>query len=305
MARIQQRLLDYIAQHPGLSDRQLTDAIEGRESPQQRINAEAKVLASRGQIIRRRRGDGILGNYPADATVPDASLTAEQRDATAVSYTSAIAPPRVGKVPACPTELPFYVSESVQLLGRLWEASSICPQVAHEVVKGWDELLAQWQEDTTLPLLVRKASSAVRGSELTHSTGRPIVPTDNSPAQWSCSLALQGIVPTVEDIRSAFANDNLPVSFAHKKHEKDKRRYHCTLGKHGVNKAGWKLCHVEPVGLSYRSALTTAAISDLKSAFQRLLSPSNYFLLPLAWGGLGEVKEFIDGYCASKMSEKR
>ncbi len=31
-----------------------------------------------------------------------------------------------------------------------------------------------------------------------------------------------------------------------------------------------------------------------------LLSPENYFLLPTQWGGLGEAREFIDGYASNK-----
>jgi len=93
-----------------------------------------------------------------------------------------------------------------------------------------------------------------------------------------------------------FAADKVPVSFAHKRAEKNKRRYHCTLGQYGINRAGWKLCHILPVGLSRQGAPSELDIGDLKTAFTRLLSPTNYFLLPLAWGGLGEVQNFIDGY---------
>lgn len=199
-------------------------------------------------------------------------------------------------VPSCPGELSSEIGGSIRQLGKLWASSPSCPRIAKTTVRAWDTLLASWRDNPSLPLLVRKASGAVRGSELIHASGRPIVPTDNSPAQWACSLALRGIVPTIEEVRAAFVSDTLPVAFAHKSHEKDRRRYHCTLGKHGINKAGWKLCHIQPVGLRGRGAITDFPIDDLKIAFYRLLSPSNYFLLPLAWGGLGEVSEFVDGF---------
>lgn len=298
MPTFRHNLLAYIQRHPGLSDRQLADALDGRERPQQRVNGEARLLASRGQISRRRRADGIIGNYPPDkdesrGREPTLNTLDAQPEASNETTRARLAG---DGVPECPIELPAYVGESVQLLGKLWAGSSVCPHIAPEVIEGWDELLAQWRDDQSMPLLIRKASSAVRGSELEHSTERPIVPTDNSPAQWSCSLALQGIVPKIGEVRTAFENDTLPVSFAHKKHEKTMRRYHCTLGKYGVNKAGWKLCHIKPVGLTSRSSLATVPIQDLKTAFFRLMSPSNYFLIPLKWSGLGEVPEFIDGY---------
>jgi len=109
-----------------------------------------------------------------------------------------------------------------------------------------------------------------------------------------------GIVPTITEIREAFLNDNIPVSFAHKKEEKDQRKYHCTLGQYTINKDGWKLCHISAVGLNDRSSLSSIDIQELKKVFFNLLSPSNYFLLPKAWGGLGETDEFIKGYLSEK-----
>lgn len=111
-------------------------------------------------------------------------------------------------------------------------------------------------------------------------------------------------MPTLASIKAGFFDDTIPVSFAHNAKEKEQRKYHCTLGKYSVNKAGWKLCHIKPVGLNSRTPLNNVGISELQRAFIDLLNPTNYFLLPIQWGGLGEAQEFIDGYARNKTPNK-
>ncbi len=199
------------------------------------------------------------------------------------------------KIPECPIELPTNIGRIVRELGGLWAAAEVCPKINYQSKLAWQQLLNQWLADTSLPLLIRK-SSLVRGSEIIHETGRAIIPTDNSPAQWACNLALRNITPTLSEIKNLFEKDELPVAFTHKREEKNKRKYHCMLGAYTVNKAGWKLCHIRAVGLNGRSLLSSMKIEELEKAFYDLLNPSNYFLLPMQWGGLGEANEFIEGY---------
>ncbi|HNC85082.1 MAG TPA: hypothetical protein PK999_18665, partial [Nitrospira sp.] len=59
------------------------------------------------------------------------------------------------------------------------------------------------------------------------------------------------------------------------------------------NKLGWKVCHIEPVGLHGRASITERPILELQGHFRRLLSPSNMFLVPLILAGLGEIPHFI------------
>ena len=190
------------------------------------------------------------------------------------------------QIPECPKRLPLRIGEMIGELGRLWATNDVCPRIDTATKTAWNAMLREWVNDCSIPLLVRKAS-LVRGSVSEHVSGRKIVPTDNSSAQWACHLALCGTVPTIQKIRDDFAKDAIPVSFAHKAHEKNLRVYHCTLSKYSVNKAGWKLCHVAAVGLKSKAYLDQMDIADLKKAFFRLLSPSNYFLLPREMGWLG------------------
>lgn len=67
MTSLADRLHDLVSEKPGLSDRELTDLLLGRSAPQQSVNQSARLLANRGILIRAKRPDGILGNYPGDA----------------------------------------------------------------------------------------------------------------------------------------------------------------------------------------------------------------------------------------------
>jgi hypothetical protein len=52
-----------LTSNEGLSDREITDLLRGREAPQQPINQICRNLQRRGIVIRRKRQDGLLGNY--------------------------------------------------------------------------------------------------------------------------------------------------------------------------------------------------------------------------------------------------
>jgi hypothetical protein len=127
-----------------------------------------------------------------------------------------------------------------------------------------------------------------------HKLGRELIISDNSPAQWAFSQAYTGKMPDLSEIRQMLANDVIPFSYVTKAAEKTQMKYRCTLaGCDNVNKSGWKLCHIEAVGLSTRVPPADVPLEKLLEHFRMLMSPSNHFLVPLRWAGLGEVPEFI------------
>ncbi len=63
MSKIGDQIIQILSQNPGLSDREITDAIHGHQAPQQYVNRTCRSLESQGVISRSRRADGILGNY--------------------------------------------------------------------------------------------------------------------------------------------------------------------------------------------------------------------------------------------------
>ena len=70
-------------------------------------------------------------------------------------------------------------------------------------------------------------------------------------------------------------------------------RYQCTLSKSpNPNAAGWKVAHIDPVGLVKRADVTTIEESVLREHFRKLMKPSNMFVIPLKYAGLGELPEF-------------
>src|SRR5262249_1712520 len=62
---------------PGLTDRELTNAIKGPSEPQQAVNIACRDMLTQGVLDRRPRGDGLIGNYPtggeASRPQPDAT----------------------------------------------------------------------------------------------------------------------------------------------------------------------------------------------------------------------------------------
>lgn len=69
---LQDRLLSVLRDSPGLSDRELTDRLLGSGCHQSRVNQEARLLEGQSQLVRQRRADGIIGNYPPGGVPNDA-----------------------------------------------------------------------------------------------------------------------------------------------------------------------------------------------------------------------------------------
>ena len=63
--------------------------------------------------------------------------------------------------------------------------------------------------------------------------------------------------------------------------------------KFSLNKEGWKLCHIEPIGLNDKTPVEEIDIKRLEEHFIKLASPGNMFVVPLEIGGIGEIQEFI------------
>jgi hypothetical protein len=107
--------------------------------------------------------------------------------------------------------------------------------------------------------------------------------------------AFQGFTYSPDEIRSQLESDRIPFAFAIKRSEKSQMKYKSTLSAaDNLNKRGWKLCHIDGVGLRRATPLEDFSIEELVRHFKRLLRPSNHFLVPLSWSGLGELPEVIE-----------
>ena len=181
--------------------------------------------------------------------------------------------------------------DTIKQLGREW--NKLRPKFDLSVERKWDEVIDRWAAESDMPLIIRKSSGA-RGSEIVHTSGRRIIISDNSPAQWVCYLALSGETRSIDEIRQAILDDKIPISFAIRKEDMSTITHKQTLKSYSINKLGWKLCHKEPVGIGNNEDIGTMNIDTVIDLFRKLLKPSNFFLIPMEWGGLGEITEFIN-----------
>jgi DNA-binding MarR family transcriptional regulator len=79
METLRERILATLAASPGLTDREITNALHGLNAPQQSINQAARALEAQRLISRRRRHDGLIGNFLMATTVDAATLPSAVR----------------------------------------------------------------------------------------------------------------------------------------------------------------------------------------------------------------------------------
>ena len=195
--------------------------------------------------------------------------------------------------PPVPPLLPPNMPALLVQLAHVWAESPGRPRPKRRVLEHWDRLIDAWVDDLRLPLYVRKPKN--RGSEVAHASGRILVPTDNSPAQWALACAITGQMPTLSNIRAAIKHDKIPVAMVLESTERTTAKYLCTLGKSiSPNAVGWTVCHIEGVRMTERAPLPEIKESIFREHFRRLMAPSNMFLIPKKYAGLGELPEFCE-----------
>ena len=187
----------------------------------------------------------------------------------------------------------------IERFGHAWGASPFRPKPSLHVIEHWSRLLTEWLRADEMPLFVRKNSNN-RGSAVVHESGRPLVPCDNSPAHWAYVMALRGDCPSLSDVRALLADDAIPVAMIQKAIEKPCAQFHCTRPKKfNLNEFGWKLAHIEGVGLNDRVPLSSFSIARLAAHFRLLMSPANMFVVPLAWAGIAEIEAVVQAVSSS------
>ena len=64
MPTLEERIFATVRDKPGMTDREITNEVKGRSEPQQLVNQACRQLEALGVLERRRREDGLIGNYP-------------------------------------------------------------------------------------------------------------------------------------------------------------------------------------------------------------------------------------------------
>lgn len=199
----------------------------------------------------------------------------------------------------CPDRLPHQVAELIRQCGELWKKDPNRPRPSQQVISEWDSALSAWIADESLPLYVRKFKDN-RGSLIQHSSGRFLVPVDNSPAQWAYDYACGSGAIEISEIRRLIAADGIPVAMIHPKVERCSAKFRCTIAKTvNLNSKGWKLAHIHPVGLRSRTPLAELPLDRVIEHFTRLMSPRNMFVVPKPWAGIAELPEFIEQFAGN------
>jgi len=152
------------------------------------------------------------------------------------------------------------------------------------VLAYWDDLIDQWLGTTDMPLFIRK--SALRFEMHRQPAGREIIFVDNSPAHWCMSCALDGTQPTLDEVRTELQRGKLPVVYAIRNTMKKIARPSTSRGTQSqmsatnLNERGYKVCHIQPVGMNTAAAVESIALDDLARYTRRLLNTAAHFPWP-------------------------
>ena len=63
MATLPEQIVELLKNSPGLTDREITNHLRSSSDAQQPINIAARKLAQKDIVLRKRRHDGLIGNY--------------------------------------------------------------------------------------------------------------------------------------------------------------------------------------------------------------------------------------------------
>jgi hypothetical protein len=188
-----------------------------------------------------------------------------------------------------------YSRVALRRLASNWRESPTRPCITGQDALTWHALIQEWVRDRSLPLLVRRPRLG-RGRELVHHSGRTIVPTDDSPAIYMLSLAMEQRRPSRQMLIQALETGRMPVAAALTPEERRNARYSGTVASMdapNLTELGYSVCHITHVGLR-RVPLEERTEIELVAHSLLFLSPVNMFVVPKQYAGVGELPEFID-----------
>lgn len=169
------------------------------------------------------------------------------------------------------------------------------PRVSAEMALAWHDIIYDWVKDRQAPLLIRRGHRQ-RGRMVQHPTGRRVVMTDDAPAHYILSLALEGRTVHHSELLSALIDSRMPVARSLQFEEREAADYTGTLATMdapNLHKLGYEVCHVTHVGVR-RGSLEARTDVELLAHSLLLLSPVNMFHVPKGYAGVGATAEFIE-----------
>lgn len=188
-----------------------------------------------------------------------------------------------------------YSRVALRRLASNWRESPNRPNICGHDALRWHSVMQEWVRDRSLPLLVRRPRYG-RGREILHHSGRILVPTDDSPAMYLLSLAMERRTPDLAELRDSLYQGRMPVAVSLTAEERRQARFTGTTGEMdapNLTDLGYSVCHVTHVGLR-RMPLEDRTEIELVAHSLLFLSPVNMFVVPKPYARLGELPEFID-----------
>jgi hypothetical protein len=200
-----------------------------------------------------------------------------------------------------PNPLPENMVQLLKQFAVAWAKSPARPRISNDRQAKWGSFIEEWIEADDIPLFVRKGKD--KGAVHVNA-GRKFIVTDNSPAQWVYSEASEKDPPTLDAVRNSFlrtedsslkVQEIIPIALVlSTEHSRESERYKKALSREtDVNSKGWKLAHIDNVGLNKMGPISTIEINLLIENFRKLMLPSNMFVIPKCWAGIAETPELI------------
>ena len=193
------------------------------------------------------------------------------------------------------TGLDDHSRDALRRLASSWRDSPTRPSVSGHDALAWHSLIQEWVQDRNLPLLVRRPRDG-RGREIIHSHGRILIPTDDAPARYLLSLAMQRRAPSRQTLYDALRDGRMPIATTLSPGERTHARYTgtiATMDAPDLSSLGYKMSHITQIGLR-RMPLNFRTEIELIAHTLLFLSPINMFVVPKEYAGVSELREFVD-----------
>lgn len=169
MPTLQSRILKLISSEPGLTDREITNTLQSPANNQQPINQAARLLAGKGLLVRQKRNDGLIGNYPSEISVQTAQQQVES--------------PRNNSDQDAPTE-----DEMKSVLGRWLQAQGWSVEIAWQKARGIDIDARRGVERWIIEVKGPGSRQAMRVNYFIGILGETLQRMDDANAKYSIAL---------------------------------------------------------------------------------------------------------------------
>lgn len=104
------------------------------------------------------------------------------------------------------------IRNKIKELGRLWKESSENQlKISMDVLNSWNNLIAEWTKDESMPLIIRKGN--YRGQEFSHPSGRKVIISDNTFALWVYHNVLNEKIFDLFKLKSMLNSNKIPMVY--------------------------------------------------------------------------------------------